>query len=85
MVTTTVRTATTDEQPKVLCLDYRTPVTTAASRARRIGAGCWRKRKAKARAAAAPVALPGLSGRGGPGQTGPDLLDDDQDGEDDLR
>lgn len=63
------------ESPAVLCLDCATPVRTAVSRARRIGEGCWRKRRRKARELAAPVALPGLAGRGGPGQTGPDLLD----------
>ncbi|MEU0081398.1 DUF6011 domain-containing protein [Micromonospora tulbaghiae] len=64
------------EQPLVLCLDCNRKCKTPVSRARRIGAKCWRKRRALARAQAAPVALPGLAGRGGrAGQPGPDLLD----------
>ncbi|WP_320067671.1 hypothetical protein [Micromonospora sp. RTGN7] len=59
----------------VLCLDCDRPVRTAVSRARRIGSGCWRARRALARARATPVALPGMSGRGDPAQTGPSLLD----------
>ncbi|MFI6161707.1 DUF6011 domain-containing protein [Micromonospora haikouensis] len=66
------------DQPLVVCLGCGRPLRTPASRARRIGAGCWRKRRRLARAQAAPVVLPGMSaGRGGPAaQTGPSLLDD---------
>ncbi|MCX4468950.1 DUF6011 domain-containing protein [Micromonospora sp. NBC_01655] len=62
--------------PRVLCLDCDRPLRNAASRARRIGSECWRERRRQARAQATPVALPGLAGRGGPGQVGPTLLDD---------
>ncbi|WP_319460063.1 hypothetical protein [Micromonospora sp. RTP1Z1] len=74
------------DPPPVLCLDCSTPCRSPLSRARRVGSGCWRKRRRKARAQAVPVALPGLSGRGArAGQDGPDLLDSqavdpDQDG-----
>ncbi|MBM7083627.1 DUF6011 domain-containing protein [Micromonospora humidisoli] len=64
----------------VLCRLCDRPLRTPVSRARRIGAGCWRNLRAELRAQRLPVALPGMSGRGGPTQTGPDLLDDqDQD------
>ncbi|MFG3709189.1 hypothetical protein ACGF7U_31285 [Micromonospora sp. NPDC047670] len=66
---------TTDNPTEVLCLDCKTPVKTAVSRARRIGEGCWRKRRAAARAQRALVALPGLGPRAA-AQTGPGLLDD---------
>lgn len=65
----------TGGQPIVRCLDCDRPCTTPVSRARRIGAKCWRERRRQARAQAVPVALPGLTGRHGrDGQTGPDLL-----------
>lgn len=65
----------TTDQPIVLCLDCDRPCTTPESRARRIGVKCWRKRRRQARAQAAPVPLPGLSGRRGQdGQPGPNLL-----------
>lgn len=75
-----------DTEPvEVPCQVCRRPCRSPVSRARRVGAGCWRKLRRRARQSAVPVALPGLSGRGGPGQAGPDLLDDvdelpDQDG-----
>ncbi|WP_320069138.1 hypothetical protein [Micromonospora sp. RTGN7] len=64
------------DKPKVPCLDCGTPVHSAVARARRIGSGCWRKRRALARAQVTPVALPGLSRPGrATGQAGPHLLD----------
>lgn len=65
----------------VWCIDCGRQVHTPVSRARRIGAGCWRARQAAARAAARPVALPGMSGHGGraagptPGQEPLDGID----------
>jgi hypothetical protein len=67
-----------DERPPVPCLDCGTPCRSEQARARRIGSGCWRKRRARIRSAAraAQVALPGLAGRGDlAGHDGPTLLD----------
>ncbi|GAB3856680.1 hypothetical protein GCM10029963_53460 [Micromonospora andamanensis] len=61
-----------DDQPVVLCLDCDTPCVTPVSRARRVGAGCWRKRRAAARRLAAAVAAATLPAAG---QGGPTLLD----------
>ncbi|MBM0205059.1 hypothetical protein JNW90_19875 [Micromonospora sp. STR1s_5] len=52
------------DQPEVLCRDCDRPCKSPASRARRIGSGCWRKRRAAARAltaraAASTLPLPG--------------------------
>lgn len=68
---------TATDPPEVVCLRCKRPVKTAVSRARRIGAGCWRILRAEARARQAPVALPGLAGlaRQPTVQTGPDILD----------
>ncbi|SCL43210.1 hypothetical protein GA0074692_6766 [Micromonospora pallida] len=66
------------EQHPVTCIDCGRPVRTPASRARRIGEGCWRERKAAARAAAAEAAsatLPGMSGRGGRPGAGQEPID----------
>ncbi|MEV6693385.1 hypothetical protein AB0M35_18135 [Micromonospora sp. NPDC051196] len=60
------------DQPLVLCLDCDTPCVTPISRARRVGAGCWRKRRAAARrlaTAAAAATFPVDV------QDGPTLLD----------
>ncbi|WP_030488174.1 DUF6011 domain-containing protein [Micromonospora chokoriensis] len=62
------------EQPEVPCLACKRPLRTPKSRARRYGEGCWRKRRRAARAAAAPVTLPGLGRAGSRGQAGPHLL-----------
>lgn len=65
-----------DGRPVVRCLDCDLPLRSSASRARRIGSLCWRRRRAIARRAAPPT-LPGMpAGPGRSAQTGPDLLDD---------
>ncbi|MEU7620518.1 hypothetical protein AB0B27_31125 [Micromonospora rifamycinica] len=70
--------ATPDDQPIVACQDCNTPCRTPVSRARRVGAGCWRKRRAEARrvaAAATASTLPWAP------QTGPSLVDEPTDAE----
>lgn len=61
-----------EEQPLVVCKDCARPCKTPVSRARRIGARCWRKRRAAARKLAATMTSSTLP----IGQDGPTLLDD---------
>ncbi|MBX7264945.1 hypothetical protein KIF24_01990 [Micromonospora sp. Llam7] len=61
-----------DDLPVVPCLDCDTPCITPVSRARRVGAGCWRKRRAIARRLAAASTASTLPVDA---QDGPSLLD----------
>ncbi|WP_431729957.1 hypothetical protein [Verrucosispora sp. TAA-831] len=61
-----------DDLPVVPCRDCQRPCKTPASRARRVGAGCWRKRRAAARRLAATAAAATLPVDP---QDGPTLLD----------